>query len=1372
MPPSRRLQSSYSNFSAQFQRGQERLRRAQEARDRLNRIPLPEMTSRQARDLAQLDRAIPALQSSLERYRGLVPGERVNPRTMREELGRAARRTAGMLVGGPAAMADMVSNAVRATSNITGLSEAVTGRELPMANLRGEARAVVGAPEPENAFERVTDLVGEGVSGGGPVLGLGRSMAARGSSELTRRVGTAIADYPLAEATGGAGAGLAQGLAAEAGAGPLGQTIAAIAGGLGGGASGAMASARRGPRTTELSPNAGAVISRRIDDITSRYERGENISDEDMSFLERSTDLLQGLSPAPRAEEGSSLRLGYDRSRPPEAANDADYSNLPPGYLNDVVDQVDEALVNRVEEAPANPITRMDDVRNERRDAANRSRAEDVYWRFRHLLDSVKAGERPITPEEFREVREESGLDDIVFRARDNGKPVEIHEDIMSVMDEIERVMAIRAANDNSYGETVPPRVDFIPDPVNRNSVAGIAANDVDPVPTPTRIEPDAPVSTYDENGKLVGRYRTIQQARDLKPNHIYVDEHGNRISDNPNEQTAAARQEEPNVDELPVFGEGWAPSLREYLADVVDEDANYYDVADDVVPPAGGGRGGDEPPEPPRGGDGGDDGNPPEGGGPDDPIVPGPGVIARLTAALNKAQRLSREQGEARRETRAQRLARMRGVREGTSGEEGYRAELATLKGELPRADFEAIRDQFTPGEVKSLFDYIKNYEGWGNDLFAPLNARTGLLKLLEGRVPTDSELSLLRRAFPEELIDAALSKRSNSRKLMDYVSNILNLPRSLMSSVDLSAPLRQGVFLIHKGEFWRALPSMIRSLASEKQFQALQQNIRERPSFGLMQEAKLAIMDPDGHNLTAREEDFMSPWAEKIPLLGRAVRASNRAYTGFLNKLRADVFDSFLRTMRENGMDPDEHMEIVRQMGHFINAASGRGDLFKMLKPAAPILTGLLFSPRLMSSRMTLLNPAYYMTRTPMVRREAIRALVSYGTYVSSVLTLAAMSGLDVELDPRSSDFGKIRDGDTRYDIMGGFGQYITLASRIASNQTKSLTGEVRTYGEGFRADTALDAIGTFARNKASPVASYIVDFLDRSNAIGEPFDPVSDTAERFIPMFVRDVYEETMGPQGRGAAGVLTAAPALVGIGVQTFDTPEAYDVFGRNFHDVPGTERDSAIVEANRLAEGQPRRLLTQAGPSANGRTLTPEQRAEYARVSGQYILNDMREAMADPVWRELSDEERRREIRLIIEDARSQARDELFPRADDPQPVEAEGEGPVEEEEPVRASPGEPVVNAASIIRSIFPGVRINEEYRDPNSPLGRAFPDSWHTRGTAAVDVAPIPGMTYQQFISGIVLSGYDLIEARDEVTNPSRHATGPHWHVVLREPR
>lgn len=85
-----------------------------------------------------------------------------------------------------------------------------------------------------------------------------------------------------------------------------------------------------------------------------------------------------------------------------------------------------------------------------------------------------------------------------------------------------------------------------------------------------------------------------------------------------------------------------------------------------------------------------------------------------------------------------------------------------------------------------------------------------------------------------------------------------------------------------------------------------------------------------------------------------------------------------------------------------------------------------------------------------------------------------------------------------------------------------------------------------------------------------------------------------------------------------------------------------------------------------------------------------------------------------------------------------------------------------------IIQSVFPDAVVTESLRDPNSRLGRANPGSAHNSTENAVDVRPIPGVTFDQFIQRLRDEGHDIIEAIDEVNHPSRHATGPHWHVVF----
>lgn len=98
------------------------------------------------------------------------------------------------------------------------------------------------------------------------------------------------------------------------------------------------------------------------------------------------------------------------------------------------------------------------------------------------------------------------------------------------------------------------------------------------------------------------------------------------------------------------------------------------------------------------------------------------------------------------------------------------------------------------------------------------------------------------------------------------------------------------------------------------------------------------------------------------------------------------------------------------------------------------------------------------------------------------------------------------------------------------------------------------------------------------------------------------------------------------------------------------------------------------------------------------------------------------------------------------------------------------TPSGPVSDGGAIIRSIFGDkARITSGYRGPNHPLSKKNPKSWHARSHAAVDMAPIKGMTFEQAKASIEAQGYTLIEAINEVgKGRTKHATGDHWHFVI----
>jgi hypothetical protein len=384
-------------------------------------------------------------------------------------------------------------------------------------------------------------------------------------------------------------------------------------------------------------------------------------------------------------------------------------------------------------------------------------------------------------------------------------------------------------------------------------------------------------------------------------------------------------------------------------------------------------------------------------------------------------------------------------------------------------------------------------------------------------------------------------------------------NFPRGVMASWDLSAPLRQGLPMIHKREFWTAFKPMMESWASEEGFQAAQKAISDRPLFKKRMDPVTgkelpSFADDAGLKLTdlvdlnSREEAIMSTWAERIP----GVRRSNRAYTAFLNNLRADAFEALVKDSKLFGSDLKVNLKDARDIAQFVNTATGRGSLGK-LEASASILNTGLFAPRLIASRVDMLTrmlrPSTYTMMNPMVRKEYTKSLLALTAFGTTVLSLAKLAGAEVSLDPTSSDFGKAKIGDkVRLDPWGGFQQYAVLAARLASGKVTSSTSgkEYDLFNKKGPFDpTHADILSRFVRGKTNPVINFAWGLMDAQREMsGKPMqfttpNPFENSiAQRFIPIFVQDVYQ--IAKEEPSLLPFLAPAAGL-GMGVQVYDNP---------------------------------------------------------------------------------------------------------------------------------------------------------------------------------------------------------------------------------------
>jgi hypothetical protein len=294
------------------------------------------------------------------------------------------------------------------------------------------------------------------------------------------------------------------------------------------------------------------------------------------------------------------------------------------------------------------------------------------------------------------------------------------------------------------------------------------------------------------------------------------------------------------------------------------------------------------------------------------------------------------------------------------------------------------------------------------------------GVLSGLQNAYKSDEDFF----KFAKEVQDGLESNNSSARnsKIRDNVVSTLSIPRTIMSSSDFSAPFRQAIFLISRPQFWKSIPAMVKFAMSNESFDSLMRGIENDPLYSKAAEAGVSFANLDG-SLSQREEAFTSKVVGKLPVIA----GSNRAHSGYLNKIRFDVFKSIYKKM--NTPDNPVTAKELKALGNYINNATGRGDLGSLNKASAELATAF-FSPRLIASRVRLLSGAAtgFATLPPRVRAEARRDLAGFVGAALMVATLAVANGAEVEKDPRSSDFLKLRWGNTRYDILGGFGQYIT--------------------------------------------------------------------------------------------------------------------------------------------------------------------------------------------------------------------------------------------------------------------------------------------------------------------------------------------------------
>lgn len=486
------------------------------------------------------------------------------------------------------------------------------------------------------------------------------------------------------------------------------------------------------------------------------------------------------------------------------------------------------------------------------------------------------------------------------------------------------------------------------------------------------------------------------------------------------------------------------------------------------------------------------------------------------------------------------------------------------------------AISELFTPAEFDELVLMIRDPAIFNqrSEIFQMNTADQAFQKLFEKNLlPTEGEFLLLERVFGKEFMRTVRRKRSLGKRGGDALLDIWNLPRSVLAAGDISGSLRQAVIAApgNPRQWLDANGAQIRAALSERNFLIEEDLIRSNPNFerytrkpnkrrdrrnrGQTRPRLHQTSTSESAPFSAREEQFASSLADSIPL----VKQSQRAFVTLTNKLRMDVMDKMVKSIERGGVEATEKQ--LDSIANYVNNLTGRGPL-PLPEDVAALLNGIFFSSRLFTSRIAL--PFSLITKSPGVRTKMAKDLVAAFGGVVTALALLDLSGVaEVEMDPRSSDFGRIKSGKQRLDVWAGYQPIARFIAQFAMGETKS-TGS----GAISEADR-VKLVYNFVRSKLHPSAGQVVtqvvgtDFVGRPAAEFEDFlEPFGDEADiernpifqNFTFLFVQDIVE-ALAEDGTFSAFKAGVA-GISGLGVNTYTTVD--DVARDVFNDAPFSE----------------------------------------------------------------------------------------------------------------------------------------------------------------------------------------------------------------------
>lgn len=429
---------------------------------------------------------------------------------------------------------------------------------------------------------------------------------------------------------------------------------------------------------------------------------------------------------------------------------------------------------------------------------------------------------------------------------------------------------------------------------------------------------------------------------------------------------------------------------------------------------------------------------------------------------------------------------------------------------------------------------------------------------KALMGNTPNGSPERLAygraKVAYDEYIGGLKMAARAKSLSELNTIEKVVNktvapvagTAKTLKAILDISRIFRQDWKLVFSHpKIWarnsaKSFKDAVQSLGGKNVMDATKAEIVSRQNADLYE----SIQKASGIDLfPLHEEAFPTHILEKTTKLN-PFKASEVAFTAGQWRERAELVDLYKGIFEARGKDLT-NKEFLAQFGEMIGDMTSRGNIKNAAR--ADLYNKLFFAPRNLKANVKFVTSGGFAKLDPSIRAAYAGGLLK--TIAGTAVIMATFNHYkpgSVEFDPRSSNFGKIKIGNTRFDVTGGMASLATLASRITPTthngklglySKSSTTGTISDLrNPEYGGQNAWDTVVNFATGKASPVASVVIDMLRGETFTGEKPTVKSELTSLFMPLPITN-YQELKNDPNSANKLVAVIADAL-GIGTNTY------------------------------------------------------------------------------------------------------------------------------------------------------------------------------------------------------------------------------------------